>query len=95
MALTRPVTVNGVEYPAAYSRIVMIRADKTDAYIFVNTYADEAARQREDMPIQQEEPVTALAGLAGDLFVKAYEYLKTVPGFEAAVNHPVADPADG
>ncbi len=95
MALIRPFTVGETEYPAAYSRIVVIRADKADAYIFVNTYADEAARQREDDPIHQEEPVTALSNLAGDLYVKAYEHLKTVPGFEAATDHPLVDPADG
>ena len=94
MALIRPLTVNGTEYPAAYSRIVVIRADKADAYIYVNTYADEAARHREDAPIHQEEPVTALASLTGDLFIKAYEFIKTCPGFEAATDHPFADPAE-
>lgn len=91
MALIRPITVNGTEYPTAYSRIVVVRADKADAYVFVNTYADEAARHAEEAPIHQEEHVTTLASLSGDLFVKAYEFIKTCPGFEAAVDHPVVD----
>ena len=94
MALVRSLTVDGVEYPTAYSRIVVIRADKANAYVFVNTYVDEAARIQEDMPIQQEEPVTAISSLVGDLYVKAYDYLKTCPGFEAATDHPLVDVAD-
>ena len=43
MALVRPITVDGTEYPTAYSRITTIRADKADAYVYVCTYADEAA----------------------------------------------------
>ena len=91
MALVRPITVDGTEYPAAYSRITTIRADKADAYVYVCTYADEAARQAEAFPIFAEEHVTSLASLSGDLFVKAYEFIKTVPGFEEAVDHPVID----
>ena len=91
MALQRAINVNGVEYPAAYSRIVVIRADKADAYIFVNTYADEAARQREDMPVYQEEPVTALSNLTGNLYPMAYAHLLTLPGFEGAIAVPASD----
>jgi len=91
MALQRSITVNDVTYPEAYSRIVMVRADKADAYIFVNTYADEAARHREDQPIKQEEPVTALSNLAGDLYPMAYTYLLTLPEFADAVTVPVTD----
>lgn len=91
MALVHPFNVNDVDYAAAYSRIVVVRADKADAYVFVNTYADEASRQREDAPIHQQEYITSLAALSGDLFVKAYEFLKTCPGFEAAVDHPSVD----
>lgn len=91
MALVHPITVNGTEYPTAYSRVLFVRVDKADAYVFVNTYADEAARHREDMPVHQEEHRTEAATIAGDVFIKAYEFLKTCPGFEAAVDHPVLD----
>jgi hypothetical protein len=94
MALVRPITVDGTEYPAAYSRITTIRADKADAYVYVCTYANEAARHADAFPIYAEEHVTTLAALSGDLFPKAYEFIKTCPGFEAASDHPVADPAD-
>lgn len=94
MALVRSLTVDGVTYPEAYSRLVHVHADKTGAYLFINTYADEAARMREDEPIQQEQPVTDLASLVGDLYPKAYEYLKTLPEFAGASDHPITDPAE-
>lgn len=86
MALQRSITVNDVEYPEAYSRVLMVRAEKARAYIFVNTYADLAAREREDQPIKQEEPVTDLALLTGELYPQAYAYLKTLPDFAGAVD---------
>ena len=94
MALVRPITVNGTEYPAAYSRITTIRADKADAYVYVCTYENEAARMAEAFPIYAEEHATSLSSLNGDLFPKAYEFIKTCPGFEAATDHPFADPAE-
>jgi hypothetical protein len=94
MALVHPFSFNDVDYPAAYSRVLFVRVDKADAYIFVNTYADEAARHREDMPVYQEEHRAEAAAVAGDVFVKAYDHLKTVPMFAEASDHPVADPAD-
>ena len=95
MALVRPIEVNGTNYPQAYSRITTIRCDKADAYVYVCTYATEADRLAEAFPIYAEEHVTNMASLAGDLFPKAYEFIKTCPGFEAASDHPHADPADG
>jgi hypothetical protein len=94
MALIRPITVNDIEYPAAYSRITTIRADKADAYVYVCTYADEAARMADAFPIFAEEHVAPMASLTGDLFPKAYEFIKTCPGFEAATDHPFVDPAE-
>jgi len=94
MALIRSMNIEGVEYEAAYSRVLMVRCDKQDAYIFVNTYADIDARLREDFPIFQEEIVVPLSKLAGELFPNAYAHLKTQAGFEMATDHPAADPAD-
>lgn len=94
MALVHPFSFENVDYPAAYSRVLFVRVDKAEAYIFVNTYADEAARQREDMPVYQEEHRAPAATVAGDVLAKAYEHLKTLPMFAEATDHPVADPAD-
>ena len=94
MALIRPLTINGTDYPAAYSRITTIRADKADAYVYVCTYENEAARAAEAFPIYAEEHATTLSSLTGDLFRKAYEFIKTCHGFEAATDHPVTDPAE-
>lgn len=94
MALIRPLTVDGVQYPTAYSRIVTVRCDKRDAYIYVCTYADEEARLRDDYPVQSEEHITRLAELSGDLYPRSYAFLKTLPGFALAVDHVHADPAD-
>lgn len=86
MALVHKFTVNDVEYPAAYSRVLFVRFDKTDAYIFVNTYADESARQREDAPVYQNEYRADLSTSANTVFPAAYEYLKTQPEFTGAVD---------
>ena len=94
MALIRPIIVDGTEYPAAYSRITSLRADKNDAYVYVCTYADEAARMAEAFPIFAEEHTTPMASLNGDVFTRAYEFIKTCPGFEAATDHPFVDPAE-
>ncbi len=95
MALIRPITVAGTEYPTAYSRITTIRCDKADAYVYVCTYANEAARMAEEFPIYAEEHAAPMADLAGgELFPKAYEFIKTCPGFEAATDHPFVDPAE-
>lgn len=91
MALQRQLTVDGVEYPEAYSRIVMVRAEKIRAYIFVNTYSDLAAREREDHPIRQEEPQCDLSQLSGDLYPQAYRYLQTLPDFAQATTVPTTD----
>jgi hypothetical protein len=87
MALIRPFTHNGVEYPEAYSRITSVRGDKERVYVFVVTNTDEDSRFREDFPIGAEELSGPVSVISGDLLVKAYDFIKTQPGFEEAVDH--------
>ena len=92
MALVRSLEVEGVTYPDAYSRILFVRFEKDQAYIFINTYADEAARMREDMPVLQEQFVTTMATVSGTVYGAAYTYVRTLPEFANAINWP--DPDD-
>ncbi len=87
MALIRPFTHNGVEYPEAYSRITSVRGDKERVYVFVCTYAVEAARFREEFPLDAEELSGAVSVIAGELFASSYAFVKTCPGYEEAIDH--------
>lgn len=87
MALVRDITIEGVHYPEAYSRILVVRCDKDSAYVYVCTYSDIEARFRGDNPVWTEEPVAALGTVAHDVFPASYAFLKTQPGFENAVDH--------
>lgn len=91
MALIRQFSKNGISYPAAYSRITSIRCDKSDAYILVCTYENESARFNNDFPVHSEEIITSLPNLTGEVFPKAYEFVKTCEGFEDATDHPVIE----
>ena len=91
MALQHSVTVDDVTYPAAYSRITSFRGDKDEVFLFVCTYADEAARWAGAFPILAKEYPTARATLNGDLFPMAYNYLKTLPDFAGATPVPDSD----
>ncbi len=87
MALIRPFTHDGVDYPEAYSRITSVRGDKERVYVFVVTHPDEASRFRDDFPIGAEELWGAVSVISGDLFASAYAFVKTCPGYEEAVDH--------
>jgi hypothetical protein len=88
MALIRPfTTADGTHYPEAYSRVVTVRVDKNLGYVFVCTYADEDSRLLDASPIFAEEHSSLLAVFNGDVLVNAYSFLKTMPGFEDAVDH--------
>lgn len=86
MALQHAMTIEGTTYPEAYSRIMFIRLDKPDGYVFVNTYADKAAREENVLPIHQQEFRTDRPVFHGDVFQLAYDYLKTLPEFAGAVD---------
>lgn len=91
MALIRSFTKDEVVYPEAYSRITGIRCDKNDAYVFVCTYSDEAARFADDFPIHAEEHMSPLSTIEGDIFPLAYNFIKTCPGFEGTLDHFAVD----
>jgi hypothetical protein len=87
MALIRPFTHDGVDYPEAYSRITSVRGDKERVYVFVVTHPDEASRFREEFPIDAEELWGPVSVISGELLASSYAYVKTCPGYEQAVDH--------
>lgn len=99
MALVRNFTVDGTNYPEAYSRILVVRCDKESAYVFVLTYASFDDRMAGANPVWTEEHVTALDTVSFDVFPASYDFLKTLPEFAGAVDHnnppeatPVSNP---
>ena len=87
MALIRDFTVDGVNYPQAYSRILVTRCDKASAYVYVLTYASFDDRMAGANPVWTEEHATELATVSADVFPASYAFVKTQPGFENAIDH--------
>lgn len=87
MALVRDFTLGGVNYPQAYSRILVTRCDKDSAYVFVLTYASFDDRMVGANPVWTEEHATELATVSADVFPASYAFLKTLPEFANAVDH--------
>lgn len=89
------VAVPETTYPNAYARLFMARASSSETYLLVCWYADAAARFANADPVKiYEFPAVPTASLVGDIYPAAYAYLKTLPEFAGAVDHPVADPAE-
>lgn len=105
ISLTLPATtalVNGevvavpeITYPQAYARAYAIRAMSSESFILVTWYADEAARLANADPVKALEFTTTTASLKGDIYPAVYAYLKTLPEFAGAADHPMVDPAEG
>lgn len=95
MALVRNFTLAGVNYPEAYSRILVTRCDKQEAFVYVCTYSSFDDRMAGANPIWTEEHSTQLATVAHDVFPASYAFLKTLPEFANAVDHdnPPESPA--
>lgn len=87
MAIIHDATINGIQYPEAYSRILLVRCEVYGAFPLVLTYADEAARQRGDDALWVQEHPCDLAVVNHDVFPSAYSYLKSLPEFAGAVDH--------
>jgi hypothetical protein len=87
MALIRDFTVDGVNYPQAYSRILVTRCDKDSAYVYVLTYASFDDRMAGANPVWTEEHATELATVSADVFPASYAFLKTLPEFAGAIDH--------
>lgn len=88
------VEVPEITYPQAYARAYSIRAFAQESYILVTWYADEAARFANADPVKAYEYSTSTASLVGDIYPAAYAFLKTLPDFAGATDHPFVDPAE-
>lgn len=88
------VEVPEITYPTAYARVLVSRAHADKSYICVCWYADEAARFAGTDPVKVFEFVAPTSALVGDYFPAVYSYLKTLPEFEGATDHPFVDPAE-
>lgn len=87
MALIRDFTLDGVNYPQAYSRILVTRCDKQEAFVYVCTYSSFEDRMAGANPIWTEEHATLLQTVAHDVFPASYAFLKTLPDFAGAIDH--------
>ena len=87
MALIRDFTLDGVNYPQAYSRILVTRCDKQEAFVYVCTYSSFEDRMAGANPVWTEEHATELATVSADVFPASYAFLKTLPEFAGAIDH--------
>lgn len=86
------VEVPEVTYPEAYARVLVSRAHSDKSYVCVCWYATEEARFAGTDPVKVYEFVTDTKNLAGDYFPAVYGFLKTLPEFAGATDHPLVDP---
>lgn len=87
MALIRDITIEGVHYPEAYSRIDATRVTSQASSIGVLTYANIQDRLDGVNPVWSEFLYTDYKTVAHDVFPASYAFLKTQPGFENAHDH--------
>jgi hypothetical protein len=87
MALIRDFTLDGVNYPQAYSRIDATRVTSTEAGIGVLTYASFDDRASGTSPIWTDLFLTTYDIVAHDVFPASYAFLKTLPEFAGAIDH--------
>lgn len=88
------VEVPETTYPTAYARVMVSRAQADTSYVCVCWYADEAARFAGADPVKVFEYSTKTSDLKGDYFPAVYSFLKTLPDFAGATDHPFVDPAE-
>ena len=87
MALVRDFSLDGVNYPQAYSRIDATRVTAQEAGIGVLTYATFEDRMAGEQPIWTDYFLTTYDTVAHDVFPASYGFLKTLPEFAGAVDH--------
>ena len=87
MALIRDFTLDGVNYPQAYSRIDATRVTAQEASIGVLTYASLDDRLAGANPVWTEFFMTTYDTVAHDVFPASYAFVKTQPGYENAIDH--------
>lgn len=89
MALQMSFTADdGKVYPNCYIPLVNVIVDPANAVVTVNYYADRAAFEAGDKPLQLWSYQTATAALVGNIIPAAYAYLLTLPEFAGAVEVP-------
>lgn len=89
MALLKNVTLpNGLAVPAAYIRIDSISGFKSQITVSVNYYVSEQSYRDGSSYLHQEfySFVPNLEDGAVNFFKQGYEYLKTLPEFEGAID---------
>lgn len=87
MALIRDFTLDGVNYPQAYSRIDATRVTAQEASIGILTYASLEDRLGGVNPIWSEFFYATYNTVAHDVFPASYAFIKTQPGYEGAIDH--------
>jgi hypothetical protein len=83
VALSAADSLVGFDFPMSYAKIEFVRGWKNDSLIWVNWYADKAARESGSQPVRQKE-----FSRPGDTapFVDYYDFLKTQPEFAGAID---------
>ena len=87
MALIRNFSKDGVDYPEAYSRIDVVRVTPQEVMVGILTYEDFDARMAGANSIASELHFTTYDVVAHDVYPAAYTYVKTLPGYEGAIDH--------
>ena len=87
-------SIVGVPFAEAYANIQFARMTKVDAMVFVNWYANAAARWANKAPVLQKEYIAPMSALTTAPYAAMYEWLKAHPDFAGAVDvlvDPVAE----
>lgn len=87
MALIRELSKDGIVYPQAYSRIDVVRVTPQEVMVGILTYEDFDARMADANSIVNELHFTTYEVVAQDVYPSAYAFVKTLPGFEHAIDH--------
>jgi hypothetical protein len=77
-------SIVGVPFAEAYANIQFARMTKSDAMIFVNWYANAAARWANKAPVLQKEYHAPMSALTSAPYETMYEWLKLHPDFVGA-----------
>lgn len=87
LSLLASDTLVGTNCPESYVKVEFVRAFKSDSLIWVNWYADAAARADLKQPVKQKEYTAPTADLVGaNIIAASYEWLKALPEFANAID---------
>ena len=76
----------GYTFPAAYAKITEVAAHSSQSRIAVAYYANIQARVEGRSQVFQSTFPVDTTQLHGEIYAKAYEYLKTLPEFAGSVD---------